>query len=356
MNILYGIQATGNGHITRSKLLVQQLRETGHKVQVILSGRKPADLWDVEELMPYEVFTGLTYAQYKGKVHYWQTVRNLRLMKFISDVVSYNTAEIDLVITDFDPVSAYIAKLKKIPSIGIGHQYAFNFDIPKAGENLITNLIIKIFAPVDIKVGLHWSDFGQPILPPIIPKFELDKRTDDKKILVYLPYEDQGFLMKTLSTLENYSFHIYTDQIEPGRYSNITIKPFSKINFRDDLTTCYGVICNAGFALPSEALSLGKKILVKPLEKQMEQISNAKAIELLELGAVMYEINLEKIKNWLSIDRVSNSMAYHDVINVLSEWITDGDWSADGIEMLSKQIWNNGSMVQADENNMVFSN
>ena len=114
MNILYGIQATGNGHITRSKLLVKQLRDSGHKVHVILSGRSPEKLWDVEDLLPYDVFPGLTYANYKGKVHYWQTVKNLRLIKFIGDVVSYNTSGIDLVITDFDPVSAYIAKIKKI--------------------------------------------------------------------------------------------------------------------------------------------------------------------------------------------------------------------------------------------------
>lgn len=344
MNILYGIQATGNGHITRSKILVNQLRDSGHNVQVILSGRKPEHLWDVEDLMPYEVFSGLTYTQYQGKVHYWQTVRNLRLIKFISDITNYKAAGIDLVITDFDPVSAYIAKLKKLPSIGIGHQYAFNFAIPKAGANLISNLIMKIFAPVDIKVGLHWSDFGQPILPPIIPKFDLDQRTDYNKILVYLPYEDHEFLVKLLASFKAYTFYIYTDQIEPGQYNNITCKAFSKINFHNDLTTCNGVICNAGFELPSEALSLGKKILVKPIEKQMEQISNAKAIELLELGSVMDAINKQAIEDWLLLENTKKSLVYQDVSQALTTWISNGEWSEESVEMLSKQIWNNNSI------------
>lgn len=47
----------------------------------------------------------------------------------------------------------------------------------------------------------------------------------------------------------------------------------------DDLTDCSGVIANAGFARSSESLYLGKKLLVKPLEGQLEQESNGLALE-----------------------------------------------------------------------------
>ncbi|MDJ0622349.1 MAG: glycosyltransferase family protein [Desulfocapsaceae bacterium] len=30
MNILYGVQTTGNGHIVRSKAMIQELRKRGH--------------------------------------------------------------------------------------------------------------------------------------------------------------------------------------------------------------------------------------------------------------------------------------------------------------------------------------
>jgi uncharacterized protein (TIGR00661 family) len=49
---------------------------------------------------------------------------------------------------------------------------------------------------------------------------------------------------------------------------------------------------NAGFELASEAMFLGKKILVKPLAGQMEQLSNALVIDSLELGMVMKRLNI----------------------------------------------------------------
>jgi uncharacterized protein (TIGR00661 family) len=351
MNILYGIQATGNGHITRSRLLVKQLRYSGHNVQVILSGRNTDELWDIDDLKPYDVFTGLTYTQYNGKVHYWQTLKQLRLIKFFYDVINYQTPEIDLVITDFDPISAYIAKINKIPSMGIGHQYAFNYDIPLDGDNPISKLIMKIFAPADVKIGLHWSDFGQPILPPIIPDFGAMTETDKKKILVYLPYEDHGNLIDIFNKILEYNFFIYTDKIAPGEYGNIIGKAFSKINFKEDLKTCGGVICNAGFELPSEALSLGKKILVRPIEKQMEQISNAKAMKMLSLGSVMYKVEFDVISDWLKSENSISKTEFNNVTKTLSEWISNKDWSSESVKELSSTLWNKNHIINGYQQN-----
>jgi hypothetical protein len=61
MNILYGVQATGNGHISRSREVIRNLKMLGHKVRVILSGRDPALLWDMEVFEPYDAFRGLTF-------------------------------------------------------------------------------------------------------------------------------------------------------------------------------------------------------------------------------------------------------------------------------------------------------
>ncbi|MAJ34220.1 MAG: glycosyltransferase, partial [Candidatus Marinimicrobia bacterium] len=61
MNILYGIQGTGNGHITRSRLLVPLLRKKGFNVDVILSGRKKEEYWDMECFKPYDTKFGITF-------------------------------------------------------------------------------------------------------------------------------------------------------------------------------------------------------------------------------------------------------------------------------------------------------
>ncbi len=42
---------------------------------------------------------------------------------------------LDLVITDFEPISARVARRHRVPAIGIGHQYAFVFRIPAGRGN-----------------------------------------------------------------------------------------------------------------------------------------------------------------------------------------------------------------------------
>ena len=43
MKILFGVQGTGNGHISRSRELVRKLKADGHDVDVIISGRNRSD-------------------------------------------------------------------------------------------------------------------------------------------------------------------------------------------------------------------------------------------------------------------------------------------------------------------------
>ncbi len=35
MNILYGVNATGNGHLSRSRITISELKKRGHKVTVL---------------------------------------------------------------------------------------------------------------------------------------------------------------------------------------------------------------------------------------------------------------------------------------------------------------------------------
>ncbi|MGD8901501.1 MAG: glycosyltransferase family protein, partial [Desulfobacterales bacterium] len=130
MKILYGVQATGNGHISRSREVIQHLKDLGHEVRVILTGRDPALLWEMETFEPYDTFRGLTFISRRGKVRIIRTTLQLNLFQFYRDIASYDASGFDLVVTDFEPVAARIARRNKIPSIGVGHQYAFLHDIP----------------------------------------------------------------------------------------------------------------------------------------------------------------------------------------------------------------------------------
>ena len=53
MRILYGVQTTGNGHISRSREVIRELKRLGHDVHVLLSGRKAAMPSELEEFTSY---------------------------------------------------------------------------------------------------------------------------------------------------------------------------------------------------------------------------------------------------------------------------------------------------------------
>lgn len=326
MNILYGVQATGNGHISRSREVIRALKASGHHVHVIFSGRDARQLWDVELFQPCTIFSGMTFAVQRGKINYLKTVTGLHPLQLYRDVYGFPAKGFDVAIIDFEPITARIARKHKIFSIGIGHQYAFQYPVPVARFDPMAMLVLRRFAPVDVPIGLHWHHFGYPILPPIVPPLPID--TSDPvpgKILVYLPFEDRRDVLDLLSHFPAYDFYYYTGVDTAQDLGNRHVRPFSRQGFIDDLLTCEGVICNAGFELASEAMHLGKKLLVRPLAGQLEQTSNAMVIENLHLGAVMQELDRGMVARWLAQDG-ARPLQYPDVARMLAEWIGTGDW------------------------------
>ena len=119
-------------------------------------------------------------------------------------------------ITDFEPITARIARRYQIPCIGLAHQYAFAYDIPIANSSPLEWLVIRNFAPADFLVGLHFYHFDHPILPPIILRFANTNIAPAKnKILVYLPFEHIRDIISLLQPLKTHQFFIYHDLDQP---------------------------------------------------------------------------------------------------------------------------------------------
>jgi len=341
MNILFGVQATGNGHISRSREVIRNLKQLGHRVTVIFSGRDPSLLWDMGDFEPFISCRGITFSTKRGRLHYLKTGLNLRLFEYLKDVRSFDASGYDLVITDFEPVSARIAKLNHLPSLGIGHQYAFPYNIPMADSTMLSLLVMKYFAPAQYSVGLHWHHFNQPILPPIVPRINHGGTSMIKrKILVYLPFEELEDVESLLIPFANHDFYIYHQEVTSHKIGNLFLRPFSRDNFLKDLTECNGVITNAGFELASEALHLGKRLLVKPLAGQMEQSSNALAIDILNLGMTMKKLDGNMVSQFLKSDPLP-PMGYPDVASMIADWIGRGTW--EDTDKLVKDAWSQTS-------------
>jgi uncharacterized protein (TIGR00661 family) len=337
MKILYGIQATGNGHINRSREVVSALKRADHELSVIFSGRDQEQLWGVNAFEPYSVYKGLTFGVSRGKVKYLKTLMGLDPIKFLRDIAGCDVDSFDLVITDFEPISAWAAKLRNIPSIGLGRQYAFRYAIPRAKRDPIAEMVLNYFAPAPHPIGLHYYHFDQPILPPIISTFINKSATNTPhKIVVYLPFEERDDTLQLIQPFSDTQFYVYTSVDKPVDKNNISLRPFSREGFTNDLITCSGVICNAGFTLTSEALHLGKKLLVRPLAGQLEQSSNALALTQLDLGMVMPVLEREIVEEWLK--RPSpEPINYPNVAQEVAEWIGEGMWF--NIDELVNRVW-----------------
>ena len=325
MKILYGVNAFGNGHITRSRVMAKELKKAGHEVTFLFSGREKEYFFDMQDFGEDVIYKkGLQFVIENGKVDTFKTVKNDNLLQLFKDIFSLNVASYDLIITDFEPITAWAAKLKQKMSIGIGHQYAFTKKIPLSHTNPFILWAMNRYAPVDIELGLHWDSFGQNILPPII---DIEHFPDnfvfiDNQILVYLPFEDQEKILYVFSQFPNYQFIVYNKSYECVT-NNVSFKKFSKDGFLQDLLHSSGVICNAGFELASEAIHLDKKILVKPVFGQMEQHSNEKAIVKLNYAYSTDIITKSAIAEWLTFKKSKNLPKWPNVAREIVTWIVN---------------------------------
>jgi len=346
MKILYGIQGTGNGHISRARMLARHFQKTNIDVTYLFSGRDRDDFFDMEIFGDFICVRGLTFYSIDGAVSYKKTLLNNNFFQFMSDVISLDVTSYDLIITDFEPVCAWAGKLCGAQTIGIGHQYAFNHNIPRAGDNPLTRSIMRHFSPASISMGLHWDHFGNnTILPPIIDTEHAALTNEQcgigkavKKILVYLPFENQDAVQKLLLPHKDYCFTVYAAQNTDQDLGHIALRKTCLNGFKRDLAASDGVICNAGFELISECLHLGLPILTKPQSGQMEQQSNAAALQQLNYAVTMQALDADIIQQWLgTIDNATPSMILPDVAKQIVDWLHAGQ--TESVEQLSEGLW-----------------
>ncbi|MBL1264708.1 MJ1255/VC2487 family glycosyltransferase [Candidatus Methylomicrobium oryzae] len=323
MKIFYGVQGTGNGHITRAREMAKAFAEAGVEVTYLFSGREASRYFDMEVFNAYQVRKGLTFHTRNGDVSYLKTAIETHPIHFVRDIKTLDFSDYDLVLSDFEPVTAWAAQFRNKKVLGIGHQYAFNYPIPREGGDFIAEKVMKYFAPARQHIGLHWHHFGQPILPPIIAVHEPPEQSITNKIVVYLPFEDPQDVIRMLRPFREHDFFVYTPVRLVSPSEHIKIRPLSREGFQKDLTDCVGILSNAGFELVSEALQLGKKIMVKPLHSQMEQISNAAALKQLGYGRIMNELDSKALARWLENPHRTR-VTYPNVAKILVRWILEG--------------------------------
>jgi len=305
MKILYAVQGTGNGHLSRAIDVIPCLQKHGD-VDILVSGIQ-GDL-----KLPFKVtyeLRGLSFIfGKKGGVDLWKTFAKTNTRKLVRSIRELPVEKYDLVINDFEPVSAWACSLKNKPCIGLSHQAAVldsRYPLPKNTDRT-GRFILKHYAPTDAKYGFHFNGDGKTIFTPVIRKqVRSHEITQGVHYTVYLPAYDDKTLIKRLSEFKDIKWHVFSKHNKKELvHKNIIIQPINNEQFTASMAASAGVLCGAGFETPAEALFLGKKLLVIPMKNQYEQQLNAAALE---------QMGVPVIK--------SLKPKYNDVIK---EWMTNG--------------------------------
>ena len=296
MKILYAIQGTGNGHISRAREIVPLLQQYG-AVDLLISGTQ-ADVKLTQDVK-YQLHGFSFIFGKKGGVDHYQTWKTMNLPRFVKDMRSIPLKSYNLILNDFEPVTAWACKQQRIESIGLSHQASFQSKhVPKPKSIDWAQLVMKYYAPATHYVGFHFDRYDDFIYTPVI-RAEIRNMliSDLGHYTVYLPAIDDKFLVPILKNIAHVKWQVFSKHTQLSYVDgNVEVQPVNNNLFNKSLACCTGLFTGGGFEGPAEALYLGKKLLVAPMKFQYEQQCNAFALKQFGLP-VIWGSN----KNWLPV-------------------------------------------------------
>ena len=306
MKILYAIQGTGNGHLSRARDIIPILQQKG-ELDILVSGIQA----DVKLPFPVKyTFKGLSFIFGKnGGVDIIETYKKSNLKQLFKEIKSLPVEDYDLVINDFEPVSAWACKMKQMDCIGLSHQAAvINKKSPKPKKkDLVGKAVLHHYAPVTEDFGFHFQSYDKHIFTPVIRSQvrEAQPKKEDH-YTVYLPAYSDERIIKVLGEIKNINWQVFSKHSNKAYLKkNIHIRPIENDAFIHSLIHCTGVLCGAGFETPAEALFLKKKLMVIPMKGQYEQQCNAAALKTMGVPVIktLKHKHEDAINSWVSQDQ-----------------------------------------------------
>jgi uncharacterized protein (TIGR00661 family) len=345
-NILYGVNGEGSGHASRAREVIAHLQTKGHRVHVASFDRGLRNLKDDFEVTE---IGGLRLTYVHNRVRYGKTVlRNLlnvpqatRSIRALEQQAEGR--DLDLVITDFEPISCHVGHKLGLPILAIDNQhlltdtditYPREYRREAAATKLVTRamtpradayLVISFFIP-----RVKKNKKNTFLFPPILREAVLRARPSNGDfVLVYVTSaadELTDVLRGVRQRFVCYGFN------REGREGNLEFRKPTLDGFLRDLCSCQGIVANAGFSLISEALYLGKPYLAWPVKRQFEQIFNAYYIGETGYGAYWEDLNKERVESFLfNLDvyrenlakyrREDNAGLLGKVDKLIAEWV-----------------------------------
>lgn len=279
MKILYAIQGTGNGHVSRAREIVPLLQQHG-EVDLLISGTQ-VDVKLAQEIK-YN-FHGFSFIfGKKGGVDHYKTWKNMNLFQFKKDMNAIPLRDYNLILNDFEPISAWACRLQGIESVSLSHQASFKSKkVPRPKTVDWGKLILSRYAPTTHHIGFHFDRYDDFIYKPVI-RSEIRQLSPSNlgHYTVYLPAIDDKDLVSVLKQIPQVRWEVFSKHTKIAYADgNVFVEPINNEKFNQSMASCEGVFTGGGFEGPAEALHLGKKLLVAPMRFQYEQQCNAYALK-----------------------------------------------------------------------------
>lgn len=201
----------------------------------------------------------------------------------------------DLTLTDYEYFVPKLAGQHGLPCLSLDHQHVVTatrceFPLLQFPAYLATSLAVKrYFSRADFFIA---TSFYQPPLkkgdhtvltPPLLRNKVLEIHPGEgDHVLAYHGYQTFNQFFDFLKQVPGKVIVYGSNTCRVDQ--NLQYKRNAESEFLEDLATCRYVICGAGHTLISEALFLGKPLLVFPIKGAFEQFLNAYYLQMLGYG------------------------------------------------------------------------
>ncbi len=311
--IVYGFSGEGSGHASRTREVLPHLIARGHEVKAVSYDRGYRNLANDFDVFETE---GLHITTQDNRVHVLRTfLENLRRLpnglqrlKSLKQEL-FRDFQPDCVITDFEPMTAYLALTTDRPLITLDNQHRMRYMRypcpPRLRKDaMVTEAVIRTMVPrpsVSLITTFYFGEVKNDrafLFPPILRREVREARsTSEEHVLVYMTQSFQG-LLEVLEAFPRERFKVYGSGRE-GRQGPLEFQGFSYAGFLNDLCGAKAVISTAGFTLMTEALHLGKPQLAIPMRGQFEQELNAFLLDDRGLGKNGRELTPQLVGDFL---------------------------------------------------------
>ena len=331
--VFYSVCGEGMGHSIRTGVIVDRLKEK-YDIYIFTHGNA-YDYLNSKFDNVYKI-GGFNTVYINNKVDNVQTLvnalkRNPHNMRSSYEELYKKAKELspDVIVTDFEIYSTYVAKLLNIPLISLDNMHIItqadiSYPQNQRLEMLKAKAVIKTYV---VKPKIHIiTSFFYPkvrgnhhavIYPPIIREDILKlEPTEEDHIIVYQTSKESVKLVKRLKALKDEKFIVYGFNKEEVD-GNLTYKLFNEDVFYDDLASAKAVVCNGGFTFISEAITLKKPIYSVPAKGNFEQVLNGYYVQRLGYGEYHEVMSVNRLAKFLKKlpkyqKRLSNVKKYNN--------------------------------------------